>query len=181
MKVVMRVPNLWILLINERNNDFAESQLFHNMNNYMLKKIIILGIFLIFTHNVYCDDFDCPDSTFFYEKSSYFVKIPAYCGFYTMYPVGYIVGLPLSVADSKLNIIRMHNQSKWYSFGTFGATGYFILGTPFFALEKTFWDGPCYLYDSVFGDKDDGNVRKHQVPGQNNPPPPPQENDSEKR
>ncbi len=120
-----------------------------------------------------------PSRLWFFEDESYFVKIPAYTGYYTLYPIGYMCYYPIMLSSDSFDRFFAHSDTKSYTHNILGIAGYSILGTPFFALEKTFWDGPCYLYDSVFGDKDDGNVRKHRVPGQKNPPP--QENDSEKR
>lgn len=36
----------------------------------------------------------------------------------------------------------------------FGIVGCYVLGSPFWVLEKAFWDGPIWIYDSTFGSGD---------------------------
>ncbi len=162
----------------------------------MLKIIYMIAIFFMLSCKVSAYPFevnpsyDTPSPFWGYSKSSYFVKAPAHFGYYSLYPVGYILYFPVILPCESFDRFSSNSSCKHLTHNTFSRLGYYVIGVPFYTLEKTFWDGPCYLYDSVFGDNDDNKVEKsnkrttvgkHQVPGQKNPPPPPQENDSEKR
>ena len=96
-----------------------------------------------------------------FEKDGYFVTIPAYIGEAILItPVNYIVA-PFGIAS--MEYTRLSWQSSvitrlfpyyWMVVDRWGALGYYTLGSPFWLIKKTFWDGSISLWNSIFEEKE---------------------------
>ncbi len=89
--------------------------------------------------------------------------MPAQVGAGIFSTVGFIVLWPGKLAWSTCNgdfseeaLFPPIDFSQRY----FGIVGCYVLASPFWLLEKAFWDGPVWIYDSISGSSDTPAAQK---------------------
>lgn len=91
------------------------------------------------------------------RPNEYFFLIPAHFGATVFILIGNVVGTPAKAiynlctlnftGDDYLPPVKFANEH-------FAPIGGYLLGGPFWALEKVLYEGPVQLYDSMFGEEE---------------------------
>ena len=94
----------------------------------------------------------------FYLDESGFVEVPAKIGMFIVGFPGTFIFLPPALligAITRHSFMLSWLMSTKASVATFGAIGYFSLGSPFYIVKKTFWDAPIFLWNSIFEEENE--------------------------
>ncbi len=108
----------------------------------------------------------------FFSENGITPQYPALLGRYSLNTPGCvvwsIVTIPYYTIKANPQVSEMMRQTYYISDVTFGLIGYYLVGTPFYIVEKVFWDGPCYLYSSIFGNDKKPENKNEVMTSKNN-------------